>query len=128
MFVSQAFAQGAGGSGTDLFAMIVPLILIMAVFWFLLIRPQQKRAKEHQELIQGIRRGDVVATTGGMIGKVARVVDDNEVLLEVADNVRMRFQKQAISEVRAKGEPVSAEPDAQQPKRKSAAKKMAQKK
>jgi preprotein translocase subunit YajC len=108
--------------------MIVPLILIMAVFWFLLIRPQQKRAKEHQELIQGIRRGDVVATTGGMIGKVARVVDDNEVLLEVADNVRMRFQKQAISEVRAKGEPVSAEPDAQQPKRKSAAKKMAQKK
>jgi preprotein translocase subunit YajC len=128
MFVSQAFAQGAGGSGTDLFAMIVPLILIMAVFWFLLIRPQQKRAKEHQELIRGIRRGDVVATTGGMIGKVARVVDDNEVLLEVADNVRMRFQKQAISEVRAKGEPVSAEPDAQQPKRKSAAKKVAQKK
>jgi preprotein translocase subunit YajC len=128
MFVSQAFAQGAGGTGGDLFAMIVPLILIMAVFWFLLIRPQQKRAKEHQELIQGIRRGDVVATTGGMIGKVARVVDDNEVLLEVADNVRMRFQKQAISEVRAKGEPVSAEPDAQQPKRKSAAKKVAQKK
>jgi preprotein translocase subunit YajC len=128
MFVSQAFAQGAGGTGGDLFAMIVPLILIMAVFWFLLIRPQQKRAKEHQELIRGIRRGDVVATTGGMIGKVARVVDDNEVLLEVADNVRMRFQKQAISEVRAKGEPVSAEPDAQQPKRKSAAKKVAQKK
>jgi preprotein translocase subunit YajC len=128
MFVSQAFAQGAGGTGGDLFAMIVPLILIMAVFWFLLIRPQQKRAKEHQELIQGIRRGDVVATTGGMIGKVARVVDDNEVLLEVADNVRMRFQKQAISEVRARGEPVSAEPDAQQSKRKSAAKKVAQKK
>jgi preprotein translocase subunit YajC len=128
MFVSQAFAQGAGGTGGDLFAMIVPLILIMAVFWFLLIRPQQKRAKEHQELIRSIRRGDVVATTGGMIGKVARVVDDNEVLLEVADNVRMRFQKQAISEVRAKGEPVSAEPDAQQPKRKSAAKKVAQKK
>jgi len=128
MFVSQAFAQGAGGTGGDLFAMIVPLILIMAVFWFLLIRPQQKRAKEHQELIQGVRRGDVVATTGGMIGKVARVVDDNEVLLEVADNVRMRFQKQAISEVRARGEPVSAESDAQQPKRKSAAKKVAQKK
>jgi preprotein translocase subunit YajC len=128
MFVSQAFAQGAGGTGGDLFAMLVPLILIMAVFWFLLIRPQQKRAKEHQELIQGIRRGDVVATSGGMIGKVARVVDDNEVLLEVADNVRMRFQKQAISEVRAKGEPVAAEPDPAQPKRKSAAKKVAQKK
>ncbi len=129
MFVSQAFAQGAGGTGGDLFAMIVPLILIMAVFWFLLIRPQQKKAKEHQELIQSIRRGDVVATAGGMIGKVARVVDDNEILLEVADNVRMRFQKQAISEVRAKGEPVSAEtPDEAKPKKKSAAKKVAQKK
>lgn len=130
MFVSQAFAQGAGGTGSDLFAMLVPLIMIMAVFWFLLIRPQQKRAKEHQELIRGIRRGDVVATTGGMIGKVARVVDDNEVLLEVADNVRMRFQKQAISEVRAKGEPIVADADADpaQPKRKSAAKRLAQKK
>ena len=128
MFVSEAFAQGAGGTGGDLFAMIVPLILIMAVFWFLLIRPQQKRVKEHQELIQSVRRGDVVATTGGMIGKVARVVDDNEVLLEVADNVRMRFQKQAISEVRAKGEPVGAEPDTAPAKRKSAAKKVAQKK
>ena len=128
MFVSQAFAQGAGGTGQDLFAMIVPLILIMAVFWFLLIRPQQKKAKEHQELIQSIRRGDVVATAGGMIGKVARVVDDNEILLEVADNVRMRFQKQAISEVRAKGEPVSAESDEMQPKKKPSARKAAQKK
>ena len=128
MFVSQAFAQGAGGTGGDLFAMIVPLILIMAVFWFLLIRPQQKKAKEHQELVQSIRRGDVVATAGGMIGKVARVVDDNEILLEVADNVRMRFQKQAISEVRARGEPVSAETDDTRPRKKVAAKKVAQKK
>jgi preprotein translocase subunit YajC len=128
MFVSQAFAQGAGGTGGDLFAMIVPLILIMAVFWFLLIRPQQKKAKEHLELVQSIRRGDVVTTAGGMIGKVARVVDDNEILLEVADNVRMRFQKQAIAELRARGEPVSAEADDARPKKKSAAKKVAQKK
>ena len=129
MFVSQAYAQGAGGTGGDLFAMLVPLIMIMGVFWFLLIRPQQKRAKEHQELIRGIRRGDVVTTSGGLIGKVARVVDDNEVLLEVADNVRMRLQKQAIAEVRAKGEPVAAEADETvQQKRKAAAKKLAQKK
>jgi preprotein translocase subunit YajC len=130
MFVSQAYAQGAGGTGGDLFAMMVPLVLIMGVFWFLLIRPQQKRAKEHQELVRGIRRGDVVATSGGVIGKVARVVDDHEVLLEVADNVRMRFQKHAISEVRAKGEPVPEAEDAAQaqPRRKSAAKKVAQKK
>ena len=122
MFVSQAFAQGAGGTGGDLFAMLVPLILIMAVFWFLLIRPQQKKLKEHQQLIQAVRRGDVVATSGGLIGKVARVVDDSEVLLEVAENVRIRVQKQAISEVRSKGDPVAAaEPDVEQPKRKSAA-------
>jgi preprotein translocase subunit YajC len=131
MFVSQAFAQGAGGTGGDLFAMLVPLILIMGVFWFLLIRPQQQRAKAHQELVQAVRRGDVVATSGGVIGKVARVVDDNEVLLEVAENVRMRLQKHAISEVRAKGEPVAATADepapAQQPKRKSTSKKVGQK-
>ena len=71
---------------------------------------------------------DVVATAGGMIGKVARVVDDNEILLEVADNVRMRFLKQAIAEVRARGEPVSAEAVDAAPKKKSAAKKVAQKK
>ena len=128
MFVSQAFAQGAGGTGGDLFAMIVPLILIMAVFWFLLIRPQQKKAKEHLELVQSIRRGDVVTTAGGMIGKVARVVDDNEILLEVADNVRMRFQKQAIAELRARGEPVSADTEDARPKKKSAVRKVAQKK
>jgi preprotein translocase subunit YajC len=128
MFVSEAFAQGAGGTGGDLFAMIVPLILIMAVFWFLLIRPQQKKAKEHQELVHSIRRGDVVTTAGGMIGKVARVVDDNEILLEVADNVRMRFQKQAIAELRARGEPVAAETDDARPRKRPAAKKVAQKK
>ncbi len=123
MFVSQAFAQGAGGTGGDLFAMLVPLILIMGVFWFLLIRPQQKKVKEHQQLIQAVRRGDVVSTSGGLIGKVARVVDDNEVLLEVADNVRIRVQKQAISEVRSKGDPVTAAAvvDVEQPKRKPAA-------
>jgi preprotein translocase subunit YajC len=131
MFVSQAFAQGAGGTGGDLFAMLVPLVLIMGVFWFLLIRPQQQRAKAHQELVQAVRRGDVVATSGGVIGKVARVVDDHEVLLEVAENVRMRILKHAISEVRAKGEPVAAAADdpapTQQPKRKSSPKKVGQK-
>ena len=111
MFFSQAFAQGAGGApGGDLISMLLPLVLIMAVFWFLLIRPQQKRVKEHQELIKNVRRGDVVVTSGGLIGKVNRVVDDNEVLLEVAENVRMRILKNAISEVRTKGEPVSVEP------------------
>lgn len=130
MFVSQAFAQGiGGGAGGDLFTMLLPLVLIMGVFWFLLIRPQQKRIKEHQELIRSVRRGDVVVTSGGLIGKVSRVVDDNEVLLEVAENVRMRLQKSAINEVRTKGEPVATEAPEPAPKKKSTAQKsVAQKK
>ncbi len=94
----------------SIFGMLLPLVMIMGVFWFLLIRPQQKRVKEHQELIKNVRRGDTIVTSGGVIGKVAKVVDDNEVLVEVAENVRMRFQKASIAEVRSKGEPVKDEP------------------
>jgi preprotein translocase subunit YajC len=127
MFISEAFAQAAPGTpGGDLISFLVPVVAMLAIFWFLLIRPQQKRVREHQELIKNVRRGDVVVTSGGLIGKVNRVVDDNEVLLEVAENVRMRLQKSAISEVRTKGEPVSSEP-AEAPagpgRRKSAAQK-----
>ena len=106
MFVSTAYAQAAGGGGGDILGMLFPLVMIMAIFWFLLIRPQQKRAREHQALVAGVRRGDAVVTNGGVIGKVAKVVDDHEVIIEVAENVRMRFQKNAIAEVRTKGEPV----------------------
>ncbi len=107
MFVSTAYAQAAGGdAGGGMLGMLLPLVAIMAIFWFLLIRPQQKRVKEHQALVAGLRRGDAVVTNGGLIGKVAKVVDDHEVVLEVAENVKMRFQRNAITEVRTKGEPV----------------------
>ena len=110
MFTSPAYAQAAGGMpGGDLISMILPLVMIMGVFWFLLIRPQQKRLKDHQELVKNVRRGDTVVTGGGIVGKVHKVVDDNEIILEIAENVRIRVVKSSISEVRTRGEPVKEE-------------------
>ena len=76
--------------------------------YFLMIRPQQKRQKEHQEMIKNVRRGDQVVMSGGLIGKVAKVTDDNEVELEIADNVRVRVTRASIADVRSKGEPVKS--------------------
>ncbi|MGI9465433.1 MAG: preprotein translocase subunit YajC [Aestuariivirgaceae bacterium] len=106
MFISTAYAQGVGGGGSDILGMLFPLVMIMAIFWFLLIRPQRKRMAEHQALLTGLRRGDAVVTNGGIMGKVSKIVDDNEVVLEVSENVKMRFMKSSISEVRSKTEPV----------------------
>jgi preprotein translocase subunit YajC len=107
MFITPAFAQANGSPGMgDLFGMVVPLVMIMVVFWFLLIRPQQRKAKEHQELLKKIARGDTVITHGGLIGKVVKIVDDNELQVEVGDNVKVRVLRSGISDVRAKGEPV----------------------
>jgi preprotein translocase subunit YajC len=110
MFISPAYAQAAGAPGMGDFAgMILPLLMIMVVFYFLLIRPQQKRQKEHLELINKVARGDTIVTNGGLIGKVNKVVDDKELLVEIADNVKVRVSRGAISEVRSKGEPVKEE-------------------
>jgi preprotein translocase subunit YajC len=107
MFITPAFAQAAGTDPTGgLFGMIIPLVAIMVVFWFLLIRPQQKRQKEHQELIGKVSRGDTVVTSGGLIGRVSKVVDERELLVEVGENVKVRIVRSAIAEVRAKGEPI----------------------
>ena len=110
MFISEAFAQSAGTPGAgDFLGMILPLVLIMGVFYFLLIRPQQRKVKEHQELLKKIARGDTVVSQGGLIGKVTKIVDDNELQVEVGDNVKVRVLRSGISDVRAKGEPVKAE-------------------
>ena len=87
---------------------VVPFILIFIIMYFLMIRPQQKRQKEHQEMIKNVRRGDQVVMSGGLIGKVAKVTDDNEVELEIADNVRVRVTRASIADVRSKGEPVKS--------------------
>jgi preprotein translocase subunit YajC len=112
MFVTTAYAQaatsGVPGAG-DIIGMVVPLIAIMGVFYFLMIRPQQRKAKEHQDLITQISRGDTVVTHGGLIGKVVRVVDDRELLVEVGENVKVRVLRQGIADVPSRGEPMKAD-------------------
>ncbi len=105
MFSSPAYAQAAGASQASLLESFLPLILIVLIFWFLVLRPQSKRMKEHREMVTNVRRGDTVVTGGGLIGKVARVKDDNEIEVDVADGVRVRVVKSTLSEVRTKGEP-----------------------
>ena len=109
MLITEAFAQTANGSSlasSDTLIQLVPIAAMIAIVYFVLWRPQQRRAKELREMVQAARRGDVIVTTGGLIGKVTRSVDDNEVELEIAPNVRVRLARSGIAEVRAKGEPV----------------------
>jgi preprotein translocase subunit YajC len=88
---------------------LLPFVLIFVIMYFLILRPQQKRAKEHQELVKNLRRGDTVITTGGLVGKVTKVVDDEQVEIEVAEGVRVRQVRSMVSGVRAKGEPIKDE-------------------
>jgi preprotein translocase subunit YajC len=110
VFITPAYAQAAGAPGAgDFIGMILPLVLIMGVFYFLLIRPQQRKVKEHQELLKKVVKGDTIITTGGLIGKVIKVVDDNELQVEIGENVKVRVLRSGIADVRAKGEPVKTE-------------------
>ncbi|MCA1907631.1 MAG: preprotein translocase subunit YajC [Magnetospirillum sp.] len=109
MFVSPAYAQAAapaGGlaGGVEAF---LPLILIFVVFYFLMIRPQQKRMKAHKEMLSALRRGDRVVLGGGIMGQVAKVTSDTEVQVEIADGVKVRVVRSAIQEVVSKTEPVA---------------------
>jgi preprotein translocase subunit YajC len=97
----------AGGGAEAMLMQLLPLVMILVVFYFLLIRPQQKRLKEHKAMVEALRRGDTVVTSGGFIGKVTKVADD-ELTVELAPNVNVRLQRHAVSEVRGKGEPVPA--------------------
>ena len=100
MFISPAYAQGIGGG--DGFSTLIPLVLIFAVFYFLLIRPQQKRAKIHREMLGAIRRGDKIVTGGGILGKVMKVRDNDELDVEIAEGVKIRVQRGGVSGVMAK--------------------------
>ena len=91
----------------DAIAQFVPLILIFAIMYFLLIRPQQKKVKQHQAMVGAVRRGDQVVTQGGLIGKVTKVKEDNELEVEVADGVKVRVVQSTLADVRSKTEPAS---------------------
>ena len=109
MFVTPAYAQTGAAGGADILIQIVPFLLIFVIMYFLIIRPQQRRAKEHREMIANVRRGDTIVMSGGLIGKVTKVVDDNELEVEIADGVKVRSARSMIADVRAKGEPVKEE-------------------
>lgn len=103
MLISPAYAQAGGAPGGDMFIQLMPLLLIFVVFWFFLIRPQQKKAKDHREMVSTVRRGDQVVTGGGMMGKVTKVLDENTVQVELAENVRVKVISSTLSDVLSKG-------------------------
>lgn len=105
MFITPAFAQSAGGApGLDL---MIPILLMIVIFYFLIIRPQSQRSKQHREMVEKVRRGDTVVTSGGFIGKVTRVPDNSdEIEVELSETLRVRVLKGTLMDVRAKGEPV----------------------
>lgn len=105
MLISPAYAQAAGAAaGPGLFESLMPLLLIFVVFYFLLIRPQQKKMKQHKEMLNTIRRGDKVVTGGGIIGTVTKVVSDGELQVEIADGVKVRVDRSMVSGLLAKPE------------------------
>lgn len=105
MFSSPAFAQTAGaGGGAEALQAFLPIILIFVVFYFLLIRPQQKRLKDQKAMLTAIRRGDRIVIGGGIIGLVSKVIDDNELLVEIAENTRVRVQRQMVATVLTKAD------------------------
>jgi preprotein translocase subunit YajC len=108
MFITPAYAQTLTSmfSGESGLFQLLPFALIFVIMYFLILRPQQKRVKAHQEMVKNVRRGDTVVTNGGLIGRVAKVVDDGEIEIEIADEVRVRQSRSMIAEVRSKGEPV----------------------
>jgi len=105
MFISPAYAQALGGDGASTMTSLLPLVLIFVVFYLLLIRPQQKKMKQHREMVAALRRGDRVVTGGGLVGTVTKVVSDTELQVEVAEGVKVRVVRATISEVLAKTEP-----------------------
>lgn len=106
MFVSPAFAQSVGDiASPNVIESLVPFLLIFAVFYFLLIRPQQKKMKEHKSMLGSIRRGDKIVTNGGIFADVVKVINDNELEVKIAEGVKVRVDRNMVSYVNAKTEP-----------------------
>jgi preprotein translocase subunit YajC len=109
MLISPAYAQTSPFGGSDMLTSLLPFVLIFVIMYFLILRPQQKRVKQHAEMVKNVRKGDTVITSGGLVGRVTKVVDDDQIEIEVSEGVRIRQMRQMISDVRAKGEPVKDE-------------------
>jgi preprotein translocase subunit YajC len=111
MFISPAYAQAPSflGGGDNMLVSLLPFVLIFVIMYFLILRPQQKRQKQHADMVKNVRRGDTVITSGGLVGKVTKVIDDEQVEVEVAEGTRVRQMRSMLADVRAKGEPVKEE-------------------
>ncbi len=107
MWISPAFAQTADAASPNALAQFLPIIMIMVIFYFLLIRPQNQARKRHLEMASNVRRGDVVVTAGGIVGKVTKVLEGEEIMVELADNVSVKVVKSTLSDVRTKPEPAN---------------------
>jgi preprotein translocase subunit YajC len=114
MWISTAYAQGTGIFDQNALVQFLPLILIFVVFYFLLIRPQQRKAKDQKAMLGALRRGDRVVTGGGIIGTVARVDNPEEVVVDIAENVRVRVVRSTITSVLARPDPAAAREAAKQ--------------
>jgi preprotein translocase subunit YajC len=124
MFITPAFAQAAaaGNDTNSMLMSLLPFALIFVIMYFLILRPQQKKVKDHAEMVKNIRRGDTIVTSGGLVGKVTKVVDDEQVEFELAEGVRVRQLRSMISGVRAKGEPAKEKGEKTEAKDDAAAK------
>ncbi|RUW95716.1 MAG: preprotein translocase subunit YajC [Mesorhizobium sp.] len=107
MFVTPAYAQGIGGASPDMFISILPFVLIFVIMYFLIIRPQRTQLKKRGEMLAGVRRGDTVVTGGGFVGKVTKVIDDNELEIDLGGGTKVTALRSTIADVRVKGEPVA---------------------
>ncbi|QDZ10073.1 preprotein translocase subunit YajC [Devosia ginsengisoli] len=111
MFVTPAYAQAAGaapgGGINDILIQLMPILLLVVIFWFLIFRPQQKRLKAQQAMLASIKRGDTVVSTGGIIGKVTKAVDGEDLEIEIATGIKVKLVRGMVADVRSKGEPVN---------------------
>ena len=106
MFVTPAYAQGIGAS-PDMFISILPFVLIFVIMYFLIIRPQRTQLKKRGEMLAAVRRGDTVVTGGGFVGKVTKVIDDNELEIDLGSGLKVTALRSTIADVRVEGEPVA---------------------
>ena len=109
MFISPAYAQAAApAAGGDMFMSLLPLILVFAIFYFLLIRPQQTKMKTHREMLENLKKGDQIVTAGGIVGKIARIEQsDNQLVVEIAPNVQVKVIRQTVADLLTKPVPAT---------------------
>ncbi len=107
MWISPAYAQDAAAAAPNALIQMAPLIFIFVIFYFLLIRPQTQARKKHAEMVSNVRRGDVVVTAGGIVGKISKVLEGEEVMVELADNVTVKVVKSTLTDIRTKPQPAA---------------------